>query len=161
MAAAVKRIVVKVTAEEKQAIAAKARRLRLSITALMRRGVFAFSPDDADAELRALADAPMTAANRACATIDSSLVLWALSRRATGGSLQWRPKERRLRPEGADRHKFSWRTVSLKLTPLLLDLATSWLSAVVRCPLPRAPLSCWCQDERKAARFAQARPCLA
>ena len=74
MATAVKRIVVKVTAEDKRVIAAKARRLQMPVATLMRRAVIAYSPCAGDAELFALAHAAMSAADRAGAAIDDSLI---------------------------------------------------------------------------------------
>jgi hypothetical protein len=73
MARAVQRIVVQATAQDKKAITAKAKRLRLPVSELMRRGAFAYEPSDADEELGALADAAKAAADRAGAAIDSSL----------------------------------------------------------------------------------------
>lgn len=73
MAAAVERIVVQATAKEKKAIAAKAKRLGLPISELMRRGATAYEPAEADDELGALADAARSAAERASASIDSAL----------------------------------------------------------------------------------------
>ena len=57
MAAAVERIVVQATAQDKKAIAAKAKKLDLPISELMRRGAFAYETSEADGELSALADA--------------------------------------------------------------------------------------------------------
>ena len=73
MGAAVERIVVQATAEDKKAIAAKARKLDLPISELMRRGAFAYELNDTDAELNALADAAKGAADRAGAAIDDAL----------------------------------------------------------------------------------------
>lgn len=73
MAAAVERIVVQTTAQDKKAIAAKAKKLALPISELMRRGAFAYQSSDTDAELGALADAAKSAADRAGAAIDDSL----------------------------------------------------------------------------------------
>ncbi len=73
MTAAVERIVVQATAKEKKAIAAKAKRLGLPISELMRRGAAAYKLADADEELGALADAAKAAAERAGAAIDSAL----------------------------------------------------------------------------------------
>lgn len=73
MAAAVERIVVQTTAQDKKAIAAKAKKLELPISELMRRGAFAYQSSDTDAELGALADAAKRAADRAAAAIDDSL----------------------------------------------------------------------------------------
>ena len=73
MAAAVQRIVVQVTTQDKKAIAAKAKKLDIPISELMRRGAFAYESSDADAELGALADAAKGAVDRAGATIDDAL----------------------------------------------------------------------------------------
>ncbi|HEX8010227.1 MAG TPA: hypothetical protein VF814_04745 [Casimicrobiaceae bacterium] len=73
MAGAVERIVVQATAEEKKAIAAKAKKLGLPIAELMRRGATAYRSSEADEELAALADAAKAAAERAGARIDSAL----------------------------------------------------------------------------------------
>lgn len=76
MAAAVERIVVQATAQEKQAIVGKARRLGLPVAELMRRGAAAYAAgglEQADAELGALADAARAAAERAAASIDDAL----------------------------------------------------------------------------------------
>jgi hypothetical protein len=81
MAAAVERIVVQATASEKKAIAAKARRLGMPISELMRRGAAAYRPGSVDEELGALADAARAAAERACASIDGALAGIAASNR--------------------------------------------------------------------------------
>jgi hypothetical protein len=73
MAAAVERIVVQATAQEKKAIAAKAKKLGLPIAELMRRGATAYRSADAEEELGGLADAARAAADRAGASIDSAL----------------------------------------------------------------------------------------
>jgi hypothetical protein len=73
MAAAVERIVVQTTARDKKAIVAKARKLDLSISELMRRGAFAYQSSEADADLSAVADAAKAAAERAAASIDDAL----------------------------------------------------------------------------------------
>jgi hypothetical protein len=79
MSTAVERIVVQATLQDKKAIAAKARRLDLPVSELMRRGAFAYESSAADAELSALADAAKTAAERACASIDDALDFIAAS----------------------------------------------------------------------------------
>ena len=79
MAAAVERIVVQATTQEKKAIAAKAKKLGLSIAELMRRGATAYQSAEADEELGALADAAKAAAERAIASIDSALKFIAAS----------------------------------------------------------------------------------
>jgi hypothetical protein len=73
MAAAVERIVVQATAQEKKAITAKAKRLGLPIPELMRRGATAYESTESDEELGALADAARAAAERASASIDNAL----------------------------------------------------------------------------------------
>jgi hypothetical protein len=73
MAGAVERIVVQATAQEKKAITAKAKRLGLPISELMRRGATAYQSAELDEELGALADAARDAAERASASIDSAL----------------------------------------------------------------------------------------
>lgn len=73
MAAAVERIVVQATAQEKKAIAAKAKRLGLPISELMRRGASAYRSADSDEELGGLADAARDAAERASAAIEGAL----------------------------------------------------------------------------------------
>lgn len=73
MANAVHRIVVQTTPQDKKAIAAKAKRLDIPISELMRRGAFAYQSSDADDELGVLADAAKGAADRAGAAIDDAL----------------------------------------------------------------------------------------
>jgi hypothetical protein len=73
MATAVQRIVVQATTQDKKAIAAKAKRLDIPISELMRRGAFAYESSEADEELGALADAAKSAADRAGAAIDDAL----------------------------------------------------------------------------------------
>ena len=79
MAAAVERIVVQATPKDKKAIAAKAKKLDLPISELMRRGAFAYETSEADGELSALADAAKRAADRAGASIDDALDFIAAS----------------------------------------------------------------------------------
>lgn len=79
MAAAVQRIVVQATPQDKKAIAAKAKKLDLPISELMRRGAFAYETSEADGELSALADAAKRAADRAGASIDDALDFIAAS----------------------------------------------------------------------------------
>jgi hypothetical protein len=73
MATAVQRIVVQATTQDKKAIAAKAKRLDIPISELMRRGAFAYESSETDEELGALADAAKSAADRAGAAIDNAL----------------------------------------------------------------------------------------
>ena len=79
MAAAVERIVVQATAQDKKAIAAKAKKLDIPISELMRRGAFAYESDESNDELSALADAAKQAADRASGFIDDSLDFIAAS----------------------------------------------------------------------------------
>jgi hypothetical protein len=67
---AVERIVVQATPKEKQAIVAKARRLNMSISDLMRRGADEFTP--ASADLLALAEVAEASAQRSIALIDET-----------------------------------------------------------------------------------------
>jgi len=71
MATATARIVVLTTSQDKKAIVAKARRLNLSVSALMRRGSLAYEPDEE--ALAVLADLAGAAADRAGAAIDNAL----------------------------------------------------------------------------------------
>jgi hypothetical protein len=73
MATAVQRIVVQATPQDKKAIAAKAKRLAIPVSELMRRGAFAYVGDDSDEEVGALADAAKGAADRAAVAIDDAL----------------------------------------------------------------------------------------
>ena len=81
MAAAVERIVVQATAREKKAIAAKAKRLGLPISELMRRGASAYEAENANEELGVVADAAKAAADRAAAAIDKALAYIEASNR--------------------------------------------------------------------------------
>lgn len=73
MAAAVQRIVVQTTAQDKKAIVSKAKKLDIPVSELMRRGAFAYESSESDAELGALADAAKAAADRAGAAIEDAL----------------------------------------------------------------------------------------
>ena len=73
MAGAVERIVVQATALDKRAIAAKAKKLALPVSELMRRAAFAYESGESDAALGALADSAKDAADRAGASIDDAL----------------------------------------------------------------------------------------
>lgn len=70
---AVERIVVQATPQDKRAITAKAKKLDLPVSELMRRGAFAYETDESDAELEALAVAAKAAADIAIASIDDAL----------------------------------------------------------------------------------------
>jgi hypothetical protein len=73
MAAAIERIVVQATPQEKKVIAAKARKLGMPISELMRRGAVAYRSAEADEQLGVLADAAKSAADRAGAAIDDAI----------------------------------------------------------------------------------------
>lgn len=73
MTAAIERIVVQTTPQDKQAIVAKAKKLDIPISELMRRGAFAYEPAETDEELAVLADAAKDAAERAGEAIDEAL----------------------------------------------------------------------------------------
>lgn len=73
MAAANLRIVVQATAQDKKSIVAKAKKLALPVSELMRRGAFAYESAEADSEMCALADAAKDAADRAGAAIEDAL----------------------------------------------------------------------------------------
>lgn len=81
MAAAIERIVVQATPQDKAAIVAKAKRLDVPISELMRRGAFAYESGDTDAEMGTLADAAKGAADRAGAAIEDALAFIAASNR--------------------------------------------------------------------------------
>ena len=72
-AAAVERIVVQATSQEKKAIVLKAKKLGLPVAELMRRGATAYEPAEADEELGVLADKAKAAADRASDSIDDVL----------------------------------------------------------------------------------------
>ena len=73
MTAAVERIVVQTTAQDKQAISDKAKKLDIPVSELMRRGAFAYQGGDHEADLATLADAARGASERAGAAIDDAL----------------------------------------------------------------------------------------
>ena len=73
MAAAIERIVVQATPHEKRTIVAKAKKLGLPISELMRRGAAAYESADADQEFGMLADAAKAAADRTADSIDATL----------------------------------------------------------------------------------------
>jgi len=81
MAAAVERIVVQTTPQEKKAIMAKAKKLGLPISELMRRGATHYKSAKDDEELGAVADAAKAAADRASKSIDDALEFIAASDR--------------------------------------------------------------------------------
>lgn len=72
-ATAIERIVVQATTQEKSFISAKAKKLGIPVSELMRRGATAFKSADAEEELGALADAARRAADHASNSIDDAL----------------------------------------------------------------------------------------
>ncbi len=80
-AAAIERIVVQATPQEKKAISAKAKKLGLPVSELMRRGATAYNSAESDEELGIVADAAMAAANRASGAIDDMLAFVEASNR--------------------------------------------------------------------------------
>ena len=78
-AAAVERIVVQATPQEKKAITAKAKKLGLPVSELMRRGATAYNSAEADDELGTLADAALASSSRAMDAIDDMLAFVAAS----------------------------------------------------------------------------------
>jgi hypothetical protein len=70
---ATKRIIVQVTPREKKAISAKARKLGLPVSELMRRGATAYNSAETNEKLATVADAALTAANSASNAIDDVL----------------------------------------------------------------------------------------
>lgn len=73
IAKANERMVLQMTLSEKLTIAAKAKKFDMSVSELMRRGAVAYSSDQADQELGALADAAKGAADRAGSAIDDAM----------------------------------------------------------------------------------------
>jgi hypothetical protein len=71
--AAIERIVVQATSQEKKAISAKAKKLGLPVSELMRRGANAYKSEESDDDLGTVAEAALAAANRASAAIDDVL----------------------------------------------------------------------------------------
>lgn len=97
--AATERIVVQTTAQDKKAIAAKARRLDLPISELMRRGAFAYQANESNDDLAALADAARLAADRAAASIEDALdFIEASSRRIAAMEAKHGKRMRRKAP---------------------------------------------------------------
>ena len=71
MATATARIIVLATSQDKKAIAAKARRLNLSVSELMRRSALAYEPEEG--ALAMLVDLAAASADRAGVAIDNAL----------------------------------------------------------------------------------------
>ena len=92
MSFAVERVVVQIAPEDKRRISAKAKKLDMPLSELMRRAAFAYTSKEDDLELGALADAAKSAADNAAASIDdamssirkSNLRIAAMERAAAG-----------------------------------------------------------------------------
>ncbi|HVC15839.1 MAG TPA: hypothetical protein VNE18_00910 [Rhodanobacter sp.] len=103
MSAAVERIVVQTTPQEKRAIVEKARQLNMSVSELMRTGASEYAP--ADMDLVALAEAAKASAERSIAMIDETTSLVAASNarieameaKAKAERAQWAAPSRRRR----------------------------------------------------------------
>jgi hypothetical protein len=78
---AIERIVVQATPQEKKAISAKAKKLGLPVSELMRRGATAYKSAESDEELGAVADAARAAADRASDAIDDVVAFVEASNR--------------------------------------------------------------------------------
>ena len=89
---AVERVVVQIAPEDKRRISAKAKKLDMPMSELMRRAAFAYTSKEDDVEMGALADAAKSAADNAAASIDdavsfirkSNLRIAAMERKAAG-----------------------------------------------------------------------------
>ena len=92
MSFAVERLVVQIAPEDKRRISAKAKKLDIPMSELMRRAAFAYTSKEDDVELGVLADAAKSAADNAAVSIDdaisfirkSNLRIAALERAAAG-----------------------------------------------------------------------------
>ena len=73
MSFAVERVVVQIAPEDKRRISAKAKKLDIPMSELMRRAAFAYSSKEDDLELGALADAAKSAADNAADAIDDAI----------------------------------------------------------------------------------------
>ncbi len=73
VAAAIERIVVMATPQEKRIIIAKAKKLHLPVSELMRRGAVTYESEEATQALGALADKAKAAADRVSDSIDEVL----------------------------------------------------------------------------------------
>lgn len=93
--AAIERIVVQATSQEKKAISAKAKKLGLPISELMRRGANAYKSEESDDELGTVADAALAAANRASAAIDDVLAFVEASNKRIAAMEAKATKERK------------------------------------------------------------------
>jgi hypothetical protein len=93
--AAIERIVVQATSQEKKAISAKAKKLGLPVSELMRRGANAYKSEESDDELGTVADAALAAANRASAAIDDVLAFVEASNKRIAAMEAKATKERK------------------------------------------------------------------
>lgn len=73
MSLAIERVVVQIAPDDKKRIAAKARRLDIPLSELMRRAAFAYTTDADDADLGRLADAAKKASNGCIDSMDEAM----------------------------------------------------------------------------------------
>lgn len=73
MSLAIERVVVQVASADKRKIEAKAKRLDITLSELMRRASFSYTSEAEDVELGVIADAANKAAKNAIAYIDDAL----------------------------------------------------------------------------------------
>lgn len=73
MSLAVERVVVQIAPEDKRRIAAKAKKLDMSLSELVRRAAFAYTTKEDDDDLGMLADAAKKAADSSAASIDEAM----------------------------------------------------------------------------------------
>lgn len=72
-ASALERIVVRMTLSEKRGVEAKAKRLGMSVSELLRRGALTYELEESDEALGALADVANGAAERASCAIEDAI----------------------------------------------------------------------------------------
>lgn len=73
MSLAIQRVVVQIAPEDKRQISEKAKKLNIPLSELMRRGAFAYTTKENDAELDLLADAAKRSADSSAALIDDAM----------------------------------------------------------------------------------------
>jgi hypothetical protein len=79
MSLATARVVVKIAPADKRKIEAKAKRMGLPLSEMMRRAAFSYTSDAEDADLGALADRAKQSADNSAAAIDDALNFIAAS----------------------------------------------------------------------------------
>jgi hypothetical protein len=81
MSLAIERVVVQIAPADKRRIEAKAKRMDLPLSEMMRRAAFSYTSDSEDADLGALADRAKQSADNSVAAIDDALNFIAASNR--------------------------------------------------------------------------------